>query len=70
MSPLADHSFKSSSTYLKCENCGDRHSYRWRRPGWCLACDLIDRGQQGESVQQIAERMQLPPFLIGEFLAR
>ena len=53
---------------VKCKRCGEKHSERWRRPGWCLPCDLIDRGRQGESVEAIATRMQLPPFLIEEFL--
>ena len=65
--PRSDFTGNATSR-VKCTQCGARHGKRWRRPGWCLTCDLIDRGQQGDSVEAIAGALGLPPFLISELL--
>ena len=52
------------SKRVKCKRCGDSHFKRERLPGTCLACDIGDRWQRGQSVESIAVGLDLPVFLV------
>lgn len=50
----------------RCTECKALHIHRDRRPGWCLTCDLMDRYRRGESPEALADRFDLPRFLVRE----
>ena len=56
--------------YVRCKGCGDRHVWRRALPGSCLGCDIHARLAAGEQPAAIAERFDLPRFLVEEMAAR
>ena len=47
-----------------CGECGAKHYPRWRRPGWCIECDIRDRLASGVSPEKVAIALDLPVFLV------
>ena len=62
------HDYHAAASRRPCRQCGTPHSFRWRRPGWCLPCDLVDRKRARWSSYRIAEYVDLPVALVAIWL--
>jgi len=59
-----------TATFIRCKRCSRRHIERWRRPGWCLECDVHDRHAAGGSVRDLATYFDLPRYVVEGVLQR
>lgn len=59
-----------SATFIRCRKCQRKHVERWRRPGWCMPCDVRDRHEAGGTVEDIATYVDLPDYVVEAVLQR